>query len=98
MKSIYKAVSASVFLLASGLSFAGEPINLNAEDMDQVNAGLTISVGSSSTGYAAGFNSASQSISSTNILGLVTFDAGSLATSPLGSVYTTSYAGGSVTF
>ncbi len=98
MKSIYKAVSASVFLLASGLSFAGEPVNLNAEDMDQVNAGLVLTIGSSSTGYATGFNAASQSVSSTNILGLVTFDAGSLATSPVGSVYTTSYAGGTLAF
>ena len=53
MKSFNKALSAAALLAVSGLSFAAEPMILGANDLDQVNAGFTITTGSSTT-YSTG--------------------------------------------
>ena len=58
MKSIIKTVSAAAFVLASGLSFAGQPVSLSSEDMDQVNAGVYISVSNGSAAQSYGVVSA----------------------------------------
>jgi hypothetical protein len=87
MKSIYKAVSASVFLLACGLSFAGEPINLNTADMDQVNAGLTFtsvasgasSINASVTGLSVPLASSTSVANNLLIPGLISYSAGGVA-------------------
>lgn len=39
MKTLFKVVSASAFLLVSGLATAQEPVNLTAQQMDNVSAG-----------------------------------------------------------
>lgn len=54
MKSIIKTVSAAAFVLASGLSFAGQPVSLSSEDMDQVNAGLSMTLSNGSSGSSYG--------------------------------------------
>jgi hypothetical protein len=73
MKTIYKAITASAFLLGSGLALA-EPVNLSVAEMDVVTAGSygfslpTLSVaGGQGVAQSTGWNAHASTVSSSNV-------------------------------
>lgn len=94
MKSFIKTAAAGAFLVAANFAFAGEPVALNGDDLDQVNAGAMITIVSQSAGMAAGFLPTSTSLSTHNLLGTIyTSAAGSTANAVFGNVATNASSG-----
>ena len=71
MKLFTKAISTGAFLLATNLAFAAGPVALNGDDLDQVNAGVLITIASTSAGSATGFQPTSSSAANQTILGVL---------------------------
>ena len=86
MKTFIKSITAGAFLVAANMAFAAEPVALNGDDLDQVNAGVLITIASSSAGAASGFLPTSYSTGSQSLLGgLVTSSSASSAHSVFGA-------------
>lgn len=67
MKTIIKAISFGALLVAGNLAFAGEPVVLGANDLDQVNAGFAWSFTSGAlAGASVTGNGAASATSLTN--------------------------------
>jgi hypothetical protein len=88
MKTFIKSISAGAFLVAANLAFAAEPVALNGDDLDQVNAGVLITIASTSSGSATGFLPTSYSAGSQTVLGITSNSATSSAHSVFGSAAT----------
>lgn len=94
MKIFTKVISTGAFLLATNLAFAANPVALNGEDLDQVNAGAMITIASSSAGAASGFLARSVSAGSQSVFGgIATNGASSTAQAVFGTAQTNATSG-----